>query len=71
MGILKLFFLGLFWFVGVVLLALLTAIPTMLLWDWLVVKFFHMPEIKLIEAFGLNFLCGILFKSSHSAESKS
>lgn len=71
MNIVKFLLIGLFWFMGLLLMAVLTAFPTMLLWDWLVVKFFKLPEIQLIEALGLNMLSGILFRSSPSSEKKS
>lgn len=70
MNFVKLLLIGLFWLMGLLLVAVLAAFPTMLLWDWLVVKFFKLPEIQLIEALGLNMLSGILFKSP-SSEKKS
>jgi hypothetical protein len=50
-------------------LSLLMAVPTMLLWDWLMPELFGLKEITLFQAWGLNFLCGILFKS-HNSTSK-
>ena len=50
-------------------LSLLMAVPTMLLWDWLMPELFGLKEVTLFQAWGLNFLCGILFKS-HNSTSK-
>ncbi len=46
--------------------ALLCAVPTMLLWDWLMPQLFKLGTITLFQAWGLNVLCGLLFKSSMS-----
>jgi hypothetical protein len=54
---------------GFVLLSLIMALPTMLLWDWLMPTIFGLKEITLFQAWGLNFLCGLLFKS-HTTTSK-
>jgi hypothetical protein len=45
------------------LLGLLWAIPTMLLWDWLMPELFELKEITLFQAWGINVLAGILFKN--------
>ena len=50
-----------------VLVTLVFALPTMLLWDWLMPELFGLKEITLFQAWGLNFLCGILFKSNGSS----
>jgi hypothetical protein len=47
-------------------LTLLFAVPTMLLWDWLMPELFGLKEITLIQAWGVNFLCGMLFKNNTS-----
>jgi hypothetical protein len=47
-----------------ILSALLMAIPTMLLWNWLLPNLFNIPAITLYEAVGINILSGILFKSN-------
>jgi hypothetical protein len=47
-----------------ILSALLMAIPTMLLWNWLLPHLFNIPAITLYEAVGINILSGILFKSN-------
>ena len=57
-------------FVGVVLiLSLLVAVPTMLLWNWLMPEIFGLTEISLVQAFGLAFLSSILFKNSNATKS--
>ena len=51
--------------VGLLLLsAIILAIPTMLLWNWLLPHLFNVPSITLYEAIGINMLSGILFKSN-------
>jgi hypothetical protein len=51
-------------FAWIALFALFAALPTMLLWNWLMPVLFHLPEIGFWQAVGLLFLCGFLFKSS-------
>lgn len=51
----------------VAIAAILCALPTMLLWNWLMPDIFHLDTITFWQALGLNFLCGILFKSSVSS----
>ena len=46
--------------------ALLLAFPTMWLWNWLVPDIFGLIEIDFWKALGLNFLSGILFRSTTS-----
>ena len=56
--------------VGIVILfavAALMSLPVMLLWDWLMPTIFGLKEITWFQAWGLLFLCGLLFKS-HSAK---
>jgi hypothetical protein len=50
-------------------ISLIMAVPTMLLWDWLMPELFGLKTITLFQAWGLNFLCGMLFKS-HTSVSK-
>lgn len=60
-------------FIGIgliVLIAALSAIPVMLLWDWLMPTLFGLKTITLFQAWGLNVLCGILFKSKSSNKTK-
>jgi hypothetical protein len=49
--------------------SLIMALPTMWLWDWLMPELFGLKTITLFQAWGLNFLCGLLFKS-HTNNSK-
>jgi hypothetical protein len=60
------FFLAVATLVGI---SLIMAVPTMLLWDWLMPELFGLKTITLFQAWGLNFLCGMLFKS-HTSSSK-
>ncbi len=43
--------------------AVLLALPTMLLWDYVMPIIFDLPKITLFQALGLNLLCGVLFRS--------
>jgi hypothetical protein len=45
------------------LLSLVCAIPVWLLWNWLCPGLFGLPTIGLWQAWGLNILCGCLFKT--------
>lgn len=45
-------------------LALLFALPTWILWNWLMPAIFKLPEISIFQAFGLLLLSGFLFKPS-------
>jgi hypothetical protein len=49
-------------------LAILMALPTMLLWNAIVpdITNYAVTELSFWQALGLNLLCGILFKSSAS-----
>ena len=44
-------------------MAALMSLPVMLLWDWLMPSIFGLREITWFEAWGLFFLCGLLFRS--------
>ena len=48
-------------------LSLIMALPTMWLWDWLMPELFGLKEITLFQAWGVNFLSGMLFKNHTSA----
>ena len=53
-------------FAGLIILfvmAALMSLPVMLLWDWLMPTIFGLKEITWFQAWGLLFLCGLLFKS--------
>jgi hypothetical protein len=47
-------------------LSLIMALPTMWLWDWLMPELFGLKEITLFQAWGVNFLSGMLFKNHTS-----
>jgi hypothetical protein len=51
-----------------VLLLLVLSIPTMLFWDWLIPTIFGLKEVTLFQAWGLNFLSAILFKTMVTKE---
>jgi len=48
---------------GLILLSLVLSLPVMWLWDWLMPTIFGLKEITLLQAWGLNFLCSLLFKN--------
>lgn len=50
------------WLMTVTLIAIVGAVPLMLLWDWLMPTLFHLPEITLFQAWGLGMLSAILFQ---------
>lgn len=50
--------------------AAVMSLPVMLLWDWLMPTIFGLPEITWLQAWGLMFLCALLFKSNVSKSSK-
>lgn len=64
-----LFALGLGLFVALIF-SFLSAIPTYFLWNWLCPQLFHLPIITFFQAWGIGWLCMILFKSN-GAVSKS
>lgn len=49
--------------------ALILALPTMWLWNWLMPKIFGLITINFWQALGINLLSSILFKSSSSSSS--
>lgn len=54
-------------FAGIIIvMGLLWAIPTMLLWDWLMPELFGLSTITIWQAWGLNILAGIFFKNQKS-----
>jgi hypothetical protein len=56
---------ALFMVVGLLILsAILLAIPTMVLWNYVMPYVFGLVPITLLQAMALNILSGILFKSS-------
>ena len=46
------------------IVGLLIMFPTMWLWNWLMPELFHLPTITIWQAWGLNVLCSLLFKSN-------
>lgn len=60
-------------FAMVIVLAVLMALPTMWLWNAIVPDITKdaVTQLTFWQALGLNFLCGILFKSSGVSASKS
>ncbi len=54
----------------IVVMALLFALPTMWLWNWLMPEIFGLKVITFWQALGLNMLSGILFKGSSKSCSK-
>jgi len=48
----------------IVWVSFLLALPTMLLWNWLMPGIFGLVEIGYWQAMGLNLLSSILFKSA-------
>lgn len=55
---------------GFVLISVLFSLPVMWLWNGLMPEIFKLPEISFLQAIGLNLLCGILFKSNYTSQSK-
>ena len=49
--------------VFIAMYAILLALPTMLLWNWVMPGIFGLPSIGFFKALGLNLLCGVLFRS--------
>ena len=47
--------------------AVLLALPTMLLWNWVMPGVFALGKISFFQALALNLLCGILFRSRSSS----
>ena len=43
-------------------ISLVLSLRVVLLWDWLMPTLFGLTEITWLQAWGLNFLCGILFR---------
>jgi hypothetical protein len=56
----------LFAVITIALVALVTGLIVMLLWNWLMPDIFGLPEITYFQGWGLSLLAGILFKSSAS-----
>ena len=46
------------------LVTILFALPLQILWNWLMPTIFDLPYITFWQAFGLNLLAGILFRTN-------
>lgn len=46
----------------VFIIGLILALPVMWLWNWLMPSIFGLTSITWIQAWGINILCGFLFK---------
>lgn len=51
---------------SVVLVAILYALPVMLLWNWLMPGIFGVPGVGVLQAMGICLLSALLFKSGAS-----
>lgn len=58
---------ALFFIFGV---SILFAIPVWLLWNWLMPIIFGVTKVSLLQAWGLTFLCSLLFKSNSVSSDK-
>lgn len=52
----------------VVIIAVVMALPVMLLWNWLMPVIFHLPTINFFQALGVNLLSGCLFGSGRRSK---
>lgn len=52
------------------LIAIIAALPTMWLWNWLMPVIFGLSKITFWQAWGINMLCSILFKAKSVNQSK-
>jgi len=58
-------------FIGIIFgLALILALPTMWLWNWLMPDIFGLTKITLAQAFGINLLSSILFNHTTGGKKK-
>lgn len=48
-------------------ISLLMSFPIMWLWNWLMPVIFGLVKITFWQSFGINLLCGILFKNPSSS----
>ena len=56
--------------VMILIIGAILAFFVMLLWNWLMPVIFGLKPLTLIQAWGLTFLCSILFKSSNTNTTK-
>ena len=55
-------FIGICAIIGyIVIIAVVLALPVMLLWNWTIPDIFSLPKINFFQALGLSLLCGCLF----------
>ena len=63
--------LGLSVFIGaLVIIAVVLTLPTYFLWNWLMPPILGLTKITLLQALGINILCGILFRDGKSSKKK-
>ena len=48
---------------GILVLCTIIALPLYFLWNWLIPPIFNLPEITMLQSFGLMLLSNLLFKS--------
>ena len=49
-------------------ISLIFAIPVLLLWNWLMPVIFGITKITLLQAWGISFLSGLLFRPATSSK---
>lgn len=49
--------------------SVVAAVPAYFLWNWLMPELFGLKAITWLQAIGLNFMTGVLFKSSSIGDS--
>lgn len=56
----------------ILIIALMFICPwiEMMLWNWVMVDLFAMPTVTFWQMFGLNWLCGLLFRRSSNISTK-
>lgn len=56
----------------ILLIALMFISPwiEMMLWNWVMVDLFAMPTVTFWQMFGLNWLCGLLFRRSSNVSTR-
>lgn len=52
----------------IVIVAIILALPTMWLWNWLMPHLFGLVSITFWEALGINLLSGVLFNQGGSSK---
>jgi len=54
----------------IIIVTVFLALPTMLIWNWLMPVVFGLIKINFWQALSINILTGILFRSSHTNSDK-